>query len=420
MVKKLVLRKKLQEIIQYLDNEDIIVLLGARRVGKTTLLLQIKNFLTQEKSVEENNIYFLNLDVIDDLMIIKDQSSFIKYIKSRMGKEKIYFFIDEVQRLENPGLFLKGVHDLHLPVKFIVSGSSSLEIKAKTQEALTGRKKLFYLYPFSFDEFLSAKDEKLLAVQQKGKMSEPDKKAIKNYLKEFMIWGGYPEAVLEENVEKKIGVLEEIYNSYLDKDIINFLKIEDPIAFTKLAKILASQVGNLVNVAELSLTLGIKNTTVKRYIYALEGTFAVKLITPFFKNTRNEITKMPKVYFYDNGIRNFALKRFEEFDERDDKGMLLENYIFSAIQKNLRTFDTIFFWRTKDKAEVDFIVEKDTLIPIEVKAQIIQNPIFPRSLLGFARSYGIKDVMIVNMSFEGTTEKYDIRIHYTVPEQLKI
>ena len=145
MVKKLVLRKKLQEIIQYLDNEDIIVLLGARRVGKTTLLLQIKNFLTQEKSVEENNIYFLNLDVIDDLMIIKDQSSFIKYIKSRMGKEKIYFFIDEVQRLENPGLFLKGVHDLHLPVKFIVSGSSSLEIKAKTQEALTGRKKLFYL-----------------------------------------------------------------------------------------------------------------------------------------------------------------------------------------------------------------------------------------------------------------------------------
>src|SRR3989338_10629139 len=420
MVKKLVLRKKLQEIIQYLDNEDIIVLLGARRVGKTTLLLQIKNFLTQEKSVEENNIYFLNLDVIDDLMIIKDQSSFIKYIKSRMGKEKIYFFIDEVQRLENPGLFLKGVHDLHLPVKFIVSGSSSLEIKAKTQEALTGRKKLFYLHPFSFDEFLSAKDEKLRVIQQKGDMSEPDKKALKNYLKEFMFLCGYPEAVLEDTTERKIKVLEEIYNSYLDKDIINFFKIEDQIAFTKLVKIFASQIGNLVNIAELSLTLGVKNTTVKRYVYALEGTFVVKLIPPFFKNTRKEITKMPKVYFYDNGVRNFALKRFEEFDERDDKGLLLENYVFSALQKDLRTFDTIFFWRTKDKAEVDFIVEKDAILPIEVKAQRIQKPIFPRSLLGFARRYCIKDVMIVNMFFEGMVEKHDTRIHYTVPEKFKI
>lgn len=421
MDKKLVLREKLNEIAPYLGEEDIIIVLGARRVGKTTLLSQMRNFLIQERGVKEQNIYFLNLDVVDDLLIVKDQSSFIKYIKSRIAnKEKLYFFIDEVQRLENPGLFLKGVYDLHLPIQCIVSGSSSLEIKAKTQEQLTGRKKLFYLYPFSFGEFLSAKDEEFRIIQQKGEMSEADTKIVRQYLKEFLVWGGYPEVVLADTVERKMRALEEIYNSYLDKDIVNFLKIEDQIAFTKLVKILSSQAGGLANVSELSMTLGVKNTTVKRYLQALEGTFVVKLIPPFFKNTRKETTKMPKVYFIDNGVRNFALKHFEEFDDREDKGQLLENYIFSVLLKELRTFDSIFFWRTKDKAEVDFVVETDTLLPVEVKAWEMHKPVFPRALLSFSLDYAVRDSIVVNLLFQGIATKNGTHIHYMTPEQFTV
>lgn len=419
MVNKLVQREKMQEIQPCLEDEEIIIILGARRVGKTTLLTQIKAFLIQEKAVQENDIYFLNLDVIDDFAIVKDQSAFIAYVKARMQeKRKIYFFIDEVQRIENPGLFLKGVYDLNLNVKFIVSGSSSLEIKTKTQEPLTGRKRLFYLYPFSFEEFLALKNKQLLRMKMGGSISPPDKKLLRAHFKEFMVWGGYPEVCLETNEERKIKALEEIFNSYLDKDIVNFLKIEDGLAFNKLVKLFASQIGNLVNVRELSTTVGIKNETVARYIRALEGTFVLQMISPFFKNARKEITKMPKVYFIDTGLRNFALKRFETYDLREDAGPLLENYVFSALIKHLNTFDTVFFWRTKDKAEIDFIVERKDLLPIEVKAHILKKPIFPRQVMSFAKKYAVKNALLVNLSYEGVAEKDGLRIQYAVPEDL--
>jgi predicted AAA+ superfamily ATPase len=419
MVKKLVLREKLQKIIPYLDNKDILIILGARRVGKTTLLFQIKDFLVQKRNIKEEDIYFLNLDLVDDLMIVKDQSSFIKYLKSRINS-KIYFFIDEVQRMENPGLFFKGIYDLNLPVKFILSGSSTLEIKSKTHETLTGRKKLFYLYPFSFEEFLSLKNEKLLKIKRKEELSIADKKTIKDYLNEFMVWGAYPEVCLEENREKKIRALEEIFNSYLDKDIINFLNITDKISFSKLVKILSSQIGNLVNVNELSVTLGIKNETVKRYLIALEATFVTKLVPPFFKNIRKEITKMPKIFFIDNGLRNFAVKKFENYENREDKGQILENYIFSLLIKKMATFDNLFFWRTKDKAEVDFIVEKEDLLPIEVKAIEIKKPIFPKALLSFAKNYKVKKALVINLSFEDIIEKNELKINYILPENFHI
>lgn len=418
MVKKLVLREKLQEIIPYLQTQDIIIVLGSRRVGKTTLLFQIKDFLLKNEKTKENDVYFLNLDLIDDLMIVQDQSSFIKYLKARINNSKIYFFIDEVQRLKNPGLFFKGIYDLNLPVKFILTGSSSLEIKAKTQEPLTGRKKLFYLYPFSFEEFLSLKNKKLLTIKQKKRLSPPDKKALRDYLKEFIIWGGYPEVSLEEQAERKIKVLEEIFNSYLDKDIINFLKIEDKIAFTKLVKILAAQTGGLVNVSGLSLTLGIKSETVKKYISALEETFVIKLIPPFFKNIRKEISKMPKVYFIDNGLRNFALKKFEIYDNREDQGFLVENCAFSILLKKLKSYEQLFFWRTKDKAELDFIIEGRYILPLEVKSANIKKPIFPRTLLNFSKQYQINQAILLNMSLENNVKKDGLMIYYTIPENL--
>ena len=157
--------------------------------------------------------------------------------------------------------------------------------------------------------------KKLFKIKDSKDLSPFDKKSIRSYLYEFMVWGGYPEVCLEENIEKNKKTSEEIFNSYLDKDIVNFLKIEDKVVFAKMVKILASQIGNLVNVNEISGILGIKNETTKKYLNALESTFVIKLVSPFFRNVRKEITKMPKVYFIDNGLCNFSLKRFEEYEK---------------------------------------------------------------------------------------------------------
>jgi len=306
-----------------------------------------------------------------------------------------------VQRLENPGLFFKGIYDLNLPVKFVLTGSSSLEIKAKTQESLAGRKRIFYLYPFSFKEYLRAKNKFLLKLFNKKTINKLDQKSIDKHLEQFLIFGGYPEVVLADLIKEKIKILEEIFNSYIEKDIIGFFKIEDRIAFTKLVRILASQTGNLLNNNEISATLGIKNETIKRYLQALENTFVISLVRPFYKNVRTELTKMPKVFFLDNGLRNFALRNFQKFSERYDTGQILENYIFSFLKKNLETYQGINFWRTKDKAEVDFIIQDQTLIAIEVKAKALKQPKFGRSLGNFIKNYQPQKAFLINLAYQG-------------------
>jgi len=411
MDKKLVLRDKFSKIYRHLSKQEITLILGARRVGKTTLLYQLKEKLLENK-VLEKNIYFLNLDLVDDLMLLKSQSEFIDYIKERISSSKIYFFIDEVQRLENPGLFLKGIYDLNLPVKFILTGSSSLEIRAKTQESLAGRKRIFYLYPFSFREYLRVQNSFLVPRLLKEKLNKIDQNEINKYLSEFLIFGGYPEVVLLNSRQEKIKTLEEIFNSYIEKDIVGFFKIEDRVSFTKLVTILASQVGNLLNNNEISGTLGIKSETVKRYLQALENTFVINTIRPFYKNVRKELTKMPKVFFLDNGLRNFALKRFKKFNDCQDQGQILENYVFSFLKKTLETYQEIYFWRTKDRAEVDFIIEHEELMAIEVKASKLKKPIFGRSLGNFIRSYHPKKAFLINLAYQGRKTISQTKINF--------
>ncbi|MBU4292678.1 MAG: DUF4143 domain-containing protein, partial [Actinobacteria bacterium] len=180
-----------------------------------------------------------------------------------------------------------------------------------------------------------------------------------------------------------------MFQSYLEKDIFYLLKIEKSENFINLIRMLASRIGKLVNYSELSNTIGINNSTLKKYIWYLEKTFILKRVSSFYKNIRKEITKSPTIYFYDLGMRNFILNVFGKSDSIPDKGFLFQNFIFNILSERLKeTSATINFWQTQDKAEVDFVLNFGNIyIPVEVKYSLIKKPVVSRSLLSFIKKY---------------------------------
>lgn len=420
MNKTLVSREIFPQIKKHLRDKEITVITGARQTGKTTLLLQLKDYLIKDKKNSPGKIKIFNLDLITDLTLFRDQADFIKYLKDELRiNRNLYVFIDEVQRLENPGLFLKGIYDLMLPVKFVVTGSSSLEVKAKISESLAGRKRIFSLYPFSFCEFLSFKNNALYRLISKPKeISSYHRREIFDYLYDFIIYGSYPRVALEDNKEEKMRFLEEIYSSYIERDIIGFMKVKNQFAYTKLVTLLAGQIGQLINLHEISSTIRLNHRTLDNYLYLLENTYVLVRLRPYFTNLRKELTKMPKVYFIDTGLRNFALKNFAAFEDNRDKGSLLENFCFSSLMKMWK--GSIYFWRTKEKTEVDFLVKDmyGNIIPIEVKAQQLVKPAISRGFQSFLKKYQVKKGYIVNLALKNKVKLNDTIIEFILPYEV--
>lgn len=401
---KYVKRSLFDKICKHLNNKEITLIIGPRQVGKTVLLKQLREHLIVDKKINPKLILYFNLDVIQDRELFQDQTEFIEYIKQKSLKRKIYVFIDEAQRIKDAGIFFKGVYDSDLPVKLILTGSSSLEIKSKIHESLTGRKRVFHLLPFSFLEILKHKNIELYdLIFKKKKIFDYDKEKILRIFFDYCIFGGYPQIALTQDYEEKQEFLREIFNSYIEKDIIGFLKIENEANFIKLIKLLSAQVGNLINIEELSGLINTGRNTVAKYLLNLEKTFIIYILRPFCTNPRQEIVKASKVYFVDSGIRNLGLEKLTKpFIERQDKGSLLENIILKEllILKYIKNFN-IKFWRSKQKAEIDFIIEYGlSILPIEVKSNLTNNKI-GSSLLGFITRYNPKRALVVNLGYRG-------------------
>ncbi len=420
MGNKIVQRAIFPEILAHLQEPEITVIIGPRQSGKTTLVNLLKNNLIEKQAISPEKVFYFNLDLISDRQIFLDQTAFIRFIKNRMADgKKIFVFVDEAQRIENAGLFFKGVYDLNLPVKLILTGSSSLEIRAKIMEPLTGRKRLFHLLPFSFQEYLNFKDASVLPfLNGHDPLATPK---IMSFLLQFIVSGGYPKVAIETDPARQAVFLEEIYTSYLEKDISALAKIKDPYSFTKFVRILAEESGNLLNIEKTSQELGIKNETLKKYLDILEKTFVTAKVHPFFHSTRTEIRKMPKIYFLDTGLRNFSKegKKFTdmEFSNRSDRGALLENFVFSELTKS--GTDNICFWRTKDGAEVDFVLPTaKEVIPIEIKATKLSKIEITKSFASFLKRYKPKKGFVVNLEKQATIKMYSSEIHFLLPFQL--
>lgn len=348
------------EIKKYLDSDEILLLIGTRQVGKTTILHQVQDILKEQKQ----SCYFLNLEDPDYLAILRESPKGLFKIFPLDLQRKNFVFIDEVQYLEDPSNFLKYFYDQYRgQIKLIVSGSSAFYLDRKFKDSLAGRKKLFYVFTLSFKEFLRFKNEDQLAQRELIHLAVSEREKVVFYYQEYLIYGGYPRVVLSPLAEKE-EVLRELAYSYIKKDIYEANIRHDEI-FYQLFKILAGQVGNLVNTTELSNTLGVSKTAIDHYLYVMQKSFHLRLVKPFFRNLRKELTKMPKVYFLDLGLRNFFIKNFDAFALRIDKGNLLENAVYrELINKN--DFEEIKFWRTIQKNEIDFLINEERALEVKV------------------------------------------------------
>ncbi|MEO0126349.1 MAG: ATP-binding protein [candidate division WOR-3 bacterium] len=401
-------RRLLNEIRRHLRSKEITFIIGPRQAGKTTLMLQLQDELNKKG---ERTLFF-NLDIENDKIFFTSQSKLLRKIELEIGKNKGVIFIDEIQRKEDAGLFLKGIYDMNTPYKFIVSGSGSVELKEKIHESLAGRKRIFELSTLSFEEFVDYKTDYKYSKNLPSFYSVEFER-LSEMLEEYLNFGGYPRVVLETELKEKRNLIGEIFQSYIERDITYLLKVHKPEAFSNLVRVLAGQIGRIVNYTELSSTLGIAVNTLKEYLWYLEKTFIIRKVSPFFRNIRKEITKSPVYYFNDLGMRNYAIGSFGSVN---DTGFLFQNFVYNLLYEQIKNSSAkICFWRTKDKAEVDFVIDSGRdVYPIEVKYKRMSETEITRALRSFIEKYRPAKAFIVNLSLKKSI-KLNKTMVYIIP-----
>ena len=388
-------RKLLQELKDNIESKEILIIAGPRQSGKTTLMKELLNWL----EIRGEKTLFLNFDYETDKIYLQSQDALINRARLEFGEKRGYLFIDEIQRKENAGLFLKGIYDLNLPYKFIVSGSGSLELKEKIHESLAGRKTIFSLNPLDFFEFVDFKTDYKYS-DRLPEFFEVEKQKTGLFLDEYLNFGGYPRVVLNQTINKKLAAINEIYSSVVERDVSGFLGVERPEAFSTLIRILATQTGRLMKYSELAKQAGISLPIVKKYLWYAQKIFIISILAPYFSNKQKEILKSPVPYFVDIGMRNFAIGSFGKNGSRD-LGFVFQNLVNNILLANLKPMEYLRFWRTNTGAEVDFVIVKgDILFPVEVKYIGLKTPTPGRSLLSFIEKYRPKEAWVVNLSLD--------------------
>ena len=383
-------REIIPSILHWIDKEKILILKGARQVGKTTILKQLITNIKDKNATAE--IAYLRADDKKNSQILASTATLEEYLKRMHGfpEKFVYLFIDEFQTIENAGLFLKNIFDAHREkLQIIVSGSSSLEI-TKNTEFLTGRSISFDINRITFREYFNYENKSEISPMPLSNFDDIEifnrtfSEKINLHFKEYLAFGGYPEVITTlEHKDKEI-ILESIVKTYIEKDIAGFLKIENIAGFNNLVRILSSQIGNLVNLSEISNTANLARNTTEKYLAVLVGTYVFNIVTPFYRNVRSELSKMPKVYALDIGIRNYFTRTLSS-DNRLN-GSVVENFVYLHLLEQYKK-DYVHFYRTIGGAEIDFILEgvENKLTVAEVKYR--QKVKIPVAINNFLERY---------------------------------
>ncbi|MBQ7647946.1 MAG: ATP-binding protein [Paludibacteraceae bacterium] len=351
-----------------------IILLGARQVGKTTLLRQVIQ-------TAQTEVQYLNCDEPQVVEALTNRN--LRELVLLVGKAK-YIVIDEAQKVNNIGLTLKLIVDNIPDVQVIATGSSAFELRNRLNEPLTGRKFEYQMYPISTNEIY----------QSSGYVD------VKRLLETRLIYGSYPEVL--SNLDNAQSLLLSLSDSYLYKDILTMDSMRKPDVLNKLLQALAFQIGSEVSYNELAQTIGTDSKTVEKYIDLLEKCFIIFRLNGLSRNLRNELKKAKKIYFCDNGVRNAVIQQFAPVALRNDMGQLWENFFISErIKRNhyLGHHCNIYFWRTTSQQEIDYIEESDgQMSAFEMK----WNPKKATVKLpeAFLKAYSVKQTAVV------TTENY--------------
>lgn len=338
-------QKHLENLEKLLKPNKVIIIYGPRRCGKTTLLKKFLEKTFKKYLLVQGEDIFVQ-DFLSSQSIIK--------LKNFIGAANL-LVIDEAQRIPNIGLNLKLIVDNIDGIEVIATGSASFDLYQKLGEPLTGRKITLRLFP--------------IAQMELSKIEKPHE--TKANLEARLIFGSYPEVILAKNDRERISYLRELINSYLYKDILEMNGLRHSEKLVKILQLLAFQIGNELSYSEIASQLGLNKKTVERYLDLLEKVFVIFKIRGFSRNLRKEVSKNPKYYFYDLGVRNGLINNFNPLDLRNDLGALWENYIVSERikkQEYLGLQANNYFWRTYDRKEIDFIEEREgKLYAYEIK-----------------------------------------------------
>lgn len=377
-------RKISSEIQKHLDDSEIIVLTGMRRVGKTTL------YQSLFEKIESHNKAFLDLEnpITQKVFEEKNFDNITLNLKE-FGlnvKEKSYLFLDEIQVIPEITKAIKYLYD-HYGIKFFLTGSSSFYLKNLFPESLAGRKFVFHLKPLDFEEFLVFKEikrEKFNSFPEKDKNKSYLRfEKLKGFFEEFKAFGGFPQVVLEEDREKKKLHLQDILKSYFEKDVQNLAKFKEIKTFRDLILLLMSRVGSKLDITRLSSELGTSRETIYSYLSFLENTFFLSLIGPYTKSADRLVAKAKKVYFCDTGLINENSKLTE--------GQMLENSVFNCLQN----YGEIRYYQKAGGQEIDFILDKK--IALEVKAKGVFQDL--KRLREISNKIGIKNSYIITKEY---------------------
>lgn len=411
-------REIIEKIITELSTPDIIILLGSRQVGKTTIL----KMLCERFQKEKRNHIFLDLDLETNLEYFTGYESALKYIEFQgydPHKDPLVLLLDEFQRVDRAGKTLKNLYDHHGNIKIIATGSSSLEINKTISESMSGRKLEFRVFPLNLREFLVFKGaDKLISFFDNFKIGDDFPaflyKEYEALAVEKLVFGSFPEIVTEADVERKGRKINDVLNSYLRKDIREHLGIKDTVQYKRVLEFLGITFANLLNVNNIAKELGTYYKKVSEFITIAEETYIADTIRPFSKNRKSEIIRNPKIFFEDTGMRNFLVKNMNrDLALRLDTGALIENFVYNELVNKIDIFTEIKFWRTKSEAEIDFLLLKDQeILPVEVKSGSYTN--IPKSLLLFCQKEKLSRAVIVtkNVSKKLTRDSIDF---YFIP-----
>lgn len=386
------------QIKPFLRRREVLAIVGPRQSGKTTFLRYLEKELLRSKK----KVRFLTFERLADLNLFQED---IEDFKDLYGNYNV-IILDEFQYTKDGGKRLKYLYDT-TKVKFIVSGSSSLELTFHTAKFMVGRLLKFNLWPFSFREFIGSQDRELYRIMEKripdifsSKFRIKDSFGkelnlkIQSLFEKYLIFGGYPACVLAKNEFEKKKILEGIFESYILKDVRSLLQLATEDELIKVVRFLSNQIGNLVEYKELSNISQLNYKSLLKNLEILKQTYIIDLLRPFFTNRRTELTKNPKVYFLDLGLRNWICADFREVGKREDCGRLVENFVFIILNRKQEFLKRLNFWRTKSKAEVDFVIQHpEGLIPIEVK--YTATPVIGKSLYSFISKFSPRRAIIL-------------------------
>ena len=400
----------LNKIVSGFEYNPIVVLIGARQVGKTSLM---------EIFVKDKEYLWLNGQNPEIAQIFQNFSTIEQYLMINMNTNvEGLLVVDEFQFINNISLQLKLLVDKYKKLKILCSGSSSLNIIQKVEESLAGRIRLIPVYSLNFYEFIKFKDAEFFNIITKLKISEDSVvlfPQLRVYLNEHLTYGGLPKIALAADYKEKKELLNDIYQTYLLKDIRQYINNVDFVAFNKLLRLLSSQISNLININEISNTIQLSYRKCEEYINILEQMFIINLISPYTSNSRKEITKMKKIFFCDIGLRNVVYNSFNDIDVRVDNGAIFENYVFLQLLRNHK-LPSINYYRTQDNTEIDFIVnENNELNAIEAKFKYFKKHKKIRAISEFGKKNDLNISYIVNRNLiDNDGNQYYIQPYHLV------